>query len=306
MDRIIFGDNQFFGINHMSEETAQAQAERFNDTRSILRVVTDAYDCGIHAFMFNTHDRTAEVCDHLRTYRARYPDLRLYPSLPYAHKYANAVNEKGILGALNEFVFSGRTVGQTFNTILRGSKSIVNRDLIAIMKLLIEAEMRIFKGLNVKVVFLQNIITDLLRGLRARDVFVAFCDHIRETYKAEPGFNTMNMPDLVEFLLACGIEDPIVCSSINKAGYFMCPSATAYEETLRDKRFRPIAMSVLASGAIPVREAIRYVCRLPRIEAMVFGASSRAHIEETVEVILSEWEKARPEQSALKAVKPVA
>ena len=29
IDRIIFGDNQFFGINHMSEEKAQQLAEKF-------------------------------------------------------------------------------------------------------------------------------------------------------------------------------------------------------------------------------------------------------------------------------------
>jgi hypothetical protein len=26
MDRVLFGDNQFFGVNHMSEEKARAQA----------------------------------------------------------------------------------------------------------------------------------------------------------------------------------------------------------------------------------------------------------------------------------------
>ena len=32
MDRLLFGDNQFFGVNHMSEEKARAQAMRFQDT----------------------------------------------------------------------------------------------------------------------------------------------------------------------------------------------------------------------------------------------------------------------------------
>jgi hypothetical protein len=31
MDRVLFGDNQFFGVNHMSEEKARAQAMRFQD-----------------------------------------------------------------------------------------------------------------------------------------------------------------------------------------------------------------------------------------------------------------------------------
>ena len=33
MDRILFGDNQFFGVNHMSEEKARAQSMKFRDTR---------------------------------------------------------------------------------------------------------------------------------------------------------------------------------------------------------------------------------------------------------------------------------
>jgi len=36
---VIFGDNQFFGINHMSEEKAQAQAERFKDIGAIIKVI---------------------------------------------------------------------------------------------------------------------------------------------------------------------------------------------------------------------------------------------------------------------------
>ena len=39
LDRIIFGDNQFFGINHMSQEKAQALEERFRDLKAITDVI---------------------------------------------------------------------------------------------------------------------------------------------------------------------------------------------------------------------------------------------------------------------------
>ena len=55
----------------------------------------------------------------------------------------------------------------------------------------------------------------------------------------------------------------------------------AYEEAIATRRFRPIAMSVFASGAIPPREAVAYVCGQPRIESIVFGASGRANIRQT-------------------------
>ena len=44
-------------------------------------------------------------------------------------------------------------------------------------------------------------------------------------------------------------------------------------------------MQVLAAGAIPPREAIEYVCNLPNIESILFGASSKANIHETASLI---------------------
>ena len=40
MDRLLFGDNQFFGVNHMSEEKARAQQMRFQDTGAIMGAVS--------------------------------------------------------------------------------------------------------------------------------------------------------------------------------------------------------------------------------------------------------------------------
>ena len=297
MDRIIFGDNQFFGINHMSEEKAQAQSERFKDINAVIKVIDNAYDCGIHAFMFNTHDRVAELCDHFRANPKTYSDLRLYPSMPYAHKYANAVNEKGMIGALNDFVFAGRSVGQALQTVVRGGFTVIKRDMMEVMKIMVDAEMRMFRDLNVRAIFLQNIITDLLLGLGAKEIFVQFAAYIKEQYDVDAAFNTMNMPKLVDFLLDSGIENPIVCSSINKVGYLMNPCIEAYEETIRTKPFRPMAMSIMASGAVAPEEAVNYVLGLENVQSIVFGASSRAHIEQTKEMIEKMWDRRKRDRA---------
>lgn len=301
MDKIVFGDNQFFGINHMSEEKAQSQAEHFKDDDAIMDVIDAAYACGIHTFMFSTHERVAGLCNRFRAHPDKYADLKLYPSIPYAYKYANAVNEKGILGAINEFVFSGQSAGKAIHTIVRGGMTMINQDMIEVMKLLVDADMRMFEGLNVQAVFLQNTVTDILLGFRVKEVFVEYANHIRRTYGVDPAFNTMNMPALVDFLRDCGIENPIVCSSINKAGFAMNPSRYAYEKCLAGGGFRPMAMSVFASGAIRPREAVEYVCGLPNIQSVVFGASSGGHIQQTKDLICSCWaqmEKCEPVASA--------
>jgi hypothetical protein len=285
LDRIIFGDNQFFGINHMSEEKAKVLAEKFWDLKSIIDVIDIAYNCGIRAFMLNTNERAMEICDYIRLNRNLYNDISFYPSMPYAHKYANSVAEKGIFGALRDTLIAGSSVGEIASILSKGGTSLFDRDIIKVMQLLIDIEMKIFRNLDVKVIFLQNIVTDLLLGFGNKNIFLAFYDYIQSKYRVQAGFVTMNMPKLVDFLLDCGIENPVICSSINSAGYFMNPDMKTYEDKLRDPNLHIIAMSILASGALTPSEAVRYVCNFPAVKSIVFGASSRAHIEETYKLI---------------------
>jgi hypothetical protein len=281
MDRVLFGDNQFFGVNHMSEEKARAQSMRFQDLQAIIDVLDAAYQEGIRTFMCTTHDRVAEVCDHFRANAAKYPDYRFYPCMPYAHKYANAVTEHGMIEALRMFLPQDGAVG----AMLKGGVALANKDIEVIMQLLIDAEMKMFHGLATPVIFMQNVITDLLLGLGMKQTLRIFHDHVRDKYNAEPGYITMNVPLLLDVLDELRIDNPIVCANINKIGFRMCGGIAAYEAAIAQRRFRPVAMSVLASGAIAPREAIEYVCAQPRIEAIVFGASSRGNIRQTKALI---------------------
>ena len=280
MDRILFGDNQFFGINHMSEEKARAQAMKFRDAGSILEVLDAAHELGIKTFMCTTHDRIDEICDHMRSHPARYADYEYFPCMPYAHKYANSLGQLGLFGTLKKYA-----PGSVVSAAFKGAMSLINKDVYELMKLLVDAELKRFQGLNTKVVFLQNVVTDLLLGFRLKDLFVAFSEHVRKKYNAEAGFITMNLPALLDLLEQAGLDNPIVCSSINKIGFRMCGGIELYEKTIRERRFRPIAMSIFASGAIPAGEAIDYICRQKQIQSIVFGASSRSHIQQTKDLI---------------------
>jgi hypothetical protein len=276
IDRVLFGDNQFFGINHMSEEKAREQALRFQDTEAVLAVLDSAFDEGIRTFMCTTHERIGEVCDSMRRRPERYGDYVFFPCMPYAHKYNDAVAELGMLGTLRRFAPQG-----TARAFIAGGRSAAGRSIDSLVRLLVDAEMRMFRDLTTPVVFLQNVVVDFLMGLGFDDAFRIFAEHVEENYAAAPGFITMNLPRLVDTLDRLGIENPIICSNINKVGFRMCGGLDLYEQTLRERRFRAIAMSVMASGAIPPDEAVEYVASLPNIEAIVFGASSAGHIKET-------------------------
>jgi hypothetical protein len=281
MDRILFGDNQFFGVNHMSEEKARQQAMRFQDTQAIIDVLDIVYDEGIRTFMCTTQDRMVDVCEHFRQHKDRYFGFKFYPCMPYAHKYANAVTEYGILGALQRFLPSNNKIA----AIWKGGLSVAKRDIEGIAELLIDSEMNMFRGLETPVIFLQNVVSDLLLGLGYKDSFRIFADHVKRKYNAEAGFITMNLPRMLNVLDELGIENPIVCSNINKIGFRMCGGIELYERTIATRKFRPIAMSVLASGALQPRAAIEYIAQQPNIESIVFGASGRGNIKQTKQII---------------------
>lgn len=276
MEKVIFGDNQFFAVNHASDEKASELSIRFKEDAAIIKVLDQALELGINTFMCTTHDRIANICDHIRAHPDRYTSLKIYPGMPYAHKYANAVTDLGIMGAVKHYVPSN-----IFGTIAKGGLAFLNKDFIGFMELLIDVEMKMFRGINTPVIFIQNVLVDLILGLKMYGVFKEYDTYIRRKYNSEPGYITMNMPALLDALNSIGIKNPIICSSINKIGFRMSGGLAIYEKYLKERQFRPIAMQVLAAGALNPKEAIEYLSNFPKLESVLFGASSKAHILET-------------------------
>ena len=280
MDKVLFGDNQFFGVNHLSDEKARAQSMKFKDDSAIIKVLDQAIASGINTFMCTTHDRIANICEHIRNNPQNYQGFKIYPCMPYAHKYANAVTELGILGTIKQYV-----PGNLFGTFAKGGMAYLNKDFIKLMELLIDAEMKMFHGIPTPVIFIQNVIVDLILGLKMYEVFAEYDAYIRKKYNSEPAYITMNLPALLDALNSVGVENPIICSSVNKIGFRMSGGINLYEQYLNEKKFRPIAMQVLAAGALDPKDAMEYIGRFPAIESVLFGASSKVHIEETKTLI---------------------
>lgn len=221
MDRLLFGDNQFFGVNHMSEERARAQAMRFQNLDAVMNVLDTAYDEGIRTFMCTTHDRIAEVAQRVRKDSDRYADFVFYPCMPYAHKYANAVTDYGMLGVLKKFLPDESLLSAT----LRGGKAFARKDIESVITMLVDAEMSMFEGLRTPVVFLQNVVVDLLLGLGFDEAFAVFARHVEQRYGAEPGFITMNLPRLLDTLDRVGVANPS-CAAASTSSASACAAAS--------------------------------------------------------------------------------
>jgi len=261
----------------------------FQDVGAILDVLQAALSAGIAGFMCTTHDTVGRIANEVRGHPDEWHGFRFYPGMPYAHKYANAVTELGYMGAIKKFIPSGGMV----DTLTRGTRAVLGKDIEAVMAMLVDAEMKMFDGLETPVIFLQNVVTDLILGLGAQNVFATFAKYVKRRYNAETGFFTMNLPKLLQALHSVGVENPIVCANVNKAGFRMSGGIDGYREAAAKYPARVIAMSVFASGGISAREAIEWVTGEPYVESIVFGASSRANIENTV-TLIREFDAVRP------------
>ena len=83
MVKILFGDNQFFAVNHMSEGRRVPRPFALGYRRD-HRGARCCLDAGIDVFMCTTHDRVAEICAHVRANPQRYSQFEFYPCMPYA------------------------------------------------------------------------------------------------------------------------------------------------------------------------------------------------------------------------------
>ncbi len=282
MDKVIFGDNQFFGVNHMSEQTAIKQAQKFKTAKDIFKTLEFVNDIGIKSFMFTTHNQMEPVLEMIKN-DSRFNDFKLYPCMPYAHKYADALVELGPFEAINKF-----TPGNKLIAGFRGVGSLLSSNPIPIMKLLVDSEMKLLKGMNIHGVFLLNIITDLLLGLEMHEILYEFSQYTDKKYGVKAGFFTMNHVKLQEVLVnKLGLKNPIIVSDINKIGFRMNPTQKEVEAVLAKKDSYNIAMSFLASGALRPVKATEYISSIDGVDSVLFGASTQDHIKETKEILES-------------------
>ena len=115
------------------------------------------HDEGLRTFMCTTHERIGEICDHVRANPDRYAGFKFYPCMPYAHKYSNAVTDYAMIGAVMHFMPDDGIV----RTALRGM-SLARKDVEGLAKILVDMEMKMFRGLETPVIFLQNVVVLLL------------------------------------------------------------------------------------------------------------------------------------------------
>jgi len=279
--RIIFGDNQFLGVNHADQSKASSLSQKFSEADAIIAVLGWAYDAGIRDFMFTTHERYYPVFHEIIRSRL-FPGMYYSPCLPYAHKYANAMAEKWAISVVLDNL---RGVSK-FKVVTAISKALIG-DFSGLMRLLVQVELLMTKGLPVRGVFLQNILFDLLVGLNATTLLEKYHRFVFDELGVVPGFITMNHPHAIKVLCdEIGLKSPWLCSNYNIGGVRTNPSNHEVVKSFASGKSKNIAMSIFASGALDASLSLDYVLKSEGVDSILFGSSRRENIEGNTRLIL--------------------
>lgn len=288
-DKIILGHNQFFGVNHLEAQAGSQKEAYFSDISRILDIINFSYEQGVRAMMMSTHERALLVSEEiLRNQRLR-DEWGVYLLVPYVAKYIKQANEKGLINVVKT-ALGGTNFQDKLSMFMRGGMGLITKDVKKMLTAMIDFEVAQFSKLNLRAIFLHDVMTDLVLGWEMPYVLELFGAHVQKKYKAIPAFCTKNLPKLMELLKQTEIRNPLVMASINKLGYQVNPSKEAFEACLHNYDLKLLAMSTLAAGYLKPTEAYEYLFSLPHVESVVVGVSSKGHALETFSEIRRHFE----------------
>lgn len=285
LDKLIIGHNQFFGVSHYSSEKGIQREIKFEKTENIMEIIRHAYNSGATGLMMSTHHRAKDVAEAIRNDPELKEKLNIYVLLPYIAKYVKMANEKGLLNMVTDLL-SQTSWSDRISIGMSAGIGVLKKDHLKKLQALIDLEMTIFKGLNVKAVYLHNSLTDLCVGLDLDAIIDFYISYIEEKYSAQPAFCSLSSYRLMNYFKNRGIQDTVIMAPFNPIGYQMNPSREDCERSLQEYSCQLTAMSVLGAGVVRPDDAKKYLNELS-IESFIVGASSKAHIDDSFPKFLS-------------------
>ena len=270
--KLILGDNQFFGVNHHDLKKAAEVKKIFYDEKTIESFIKESLILGIDGFMINSNVLGFNV---IKNY-IKLNNEEIHYSIPYPHKYANMVNESGLISLLFHFLSN-----TTLKNILKClPKFILTKNLKYLLP--IATDLEIPKNLpEGSFVYLQNILTDLILGIGRYDLLEYFVQDIKSK-GFKPGLITLNPIRLDKVITKSNVlntKDLVCCFNINYDGFNVFPNRKKIEDFIKkDKNYLLMGMSILSSGGGGISKSLDYAKTLD-LDYIVFGSSKIKNIQ---------------------------
>jgi len=295
---LLVGDNPFQGISHLSQERARTRGETVvSAADKAANVVMTSLENGADGFAFSVSELTLAI---LRTLResSKIDQVSLYAMVPYAFEYVRVATQTGTPGLVKRFAKQVAFSGDV-RAISEGLWSVVRINPEGLMNTYLAYELSRIKdaaGKQAKLVsvILNEVVVDMSLALNFDWLFKSFIRYLSKR-KIKPGFNTRNFPYLVRKFSDWQIElDQIVIETpFNKAGFQMNPSKAECEETLQSLQ-NPVvfAISILAAGYFRPAEAVEYIANLDNLRGTVVGVSTEQQASELFQLLKRQIGKA--------------
>jgi hypothetical protein len=207
--------------------------------------------------------------------------------MPYAFEYVRVATQTGTPGLVKkvakQIVLSGDV-----RAILGGLLAVPRMNLEGILKTYLTYEISRIRAAagkhgNLTSVLLNEVIADMSLALDLEWLFKSFIKYLSKR-KIEPGVNTRNFPYLVRKFKEWDInlEDVLIVTPFNQAGFQMNPSREECEKTLKSLTCpNVLAISVLAAGYFSPSMAVEYLRGLDNLRGLIVGVSSEKQAVET-------------------------
>ena len=179
IDNVLFGDNQFFGINHMSEDEAREQAVRFQDTRRRRCISTAPSTRGSGRSCVQHTERSARSATTCAAGPSG-PRLHLLPRASLRAQVQRHGRRAGNDG-------HAPTVCPAGGARVIAEQDRCRRSIDSVVRLLVDAEMKMFPRPLRRIIFLRtSSSTSSWARLRRR---------VPDLRRARGGRNTVRCPD---------------------------------------------------------------------------------------------------------------
>jgi len=275
VEEILLGDNPFIGVSHLSQEKARLELSEVSKLEAKVEVLKAGLEGGVTGFTFSTHQSNLELLEYMREICPEVLEkLSYYILIPYAQGYVRKANVYGTVGLAKTII---RSI--LFNHPLDIVSFVITFNPSRVASLFIGTEvgpyLRILPRERIKAILLHEILTELIMAYDLVELLRELKRYVERKLGVDFGLETRNIGQLEKILERCGVEVKYVMTPMNPLGYQMSPSREKAEraiQELAERGAKIIAINILASGAVTLEEACKYLKRFrDKVYAVAYG-----------------------------------
>lgn len=269
MPDIVFGDNHFFGINHLSISKADEYKAQFSSDNALIQTFDSLARNGVQEQMISAHATAGHVC---RIALDTHPTLKIHPVIPYAHAINDSAASQGVSRTAIQLLRPSflDAIKSAVRLILPGSNVSIPRSSIARF---IGNQLETFGEIpesNRGVLFMSNVFTDALIGLGAWEWF-EHLDRLCQSLGYTAGVITYNP---AAFLNRKNLQVSL-CINYNHQGFLNNIAESDFNRLI--SQYPVWAMGVFGSGAYTENDVVADL-RKRAFEKVVFASSKEERL----------------------------